>query len=214
MLHGFGGTARHWDRVVALLDRERYSPLALELADAQPLSLAGAIDLIAAVARAVRAVRVLDGWPCRASTSRVAMPERVSRLVLVSASAGIEDPGSAPRTGLLPTNAWRGRSSAGTVEDFVARWRETPLFAADPDWVQDAGRRRHPQAHARADRERRCAPSAPGCCQPSPTGLANWRCRQWCSPGHATAATARSGSAWRVRSRAATTSGSPAPVTE
>src|SRR3954471_23316988 len=31
LLHGFSGTRRTWDRVVALLDAERYRPLALDL---------------------------------------------------------------------------------------------------------------------------------------------------------------------------------------
>ena len=31
MLHGFGGTARHWDRVAALLDRERDIQAALSM---------------------------------------------------------------------------------------------------------------------------------------------------------------------------------------
>jgi len=31
LLHGFSATRRSWDRVVALLDRERYRPLPLDL---------------------------------------------------------------------------------------------------------------------------------------------------------------------------------------
>jgi 2-succinyl-6-hydroxy-2,4-cyclohexadiene-1-carboxylate synthase len=137
MLHGFGGTARHWDRVAALLDSERYSPLALELADAQPLSLAGALDLAAAV----DAERfILCGYSMGGRVAlhvATAMPERVSRLVLVSTSAGIEDGDQRARR-QRADEALADDVERGSVESFIARWRETPLFASDPVWVQDA----------------------------------------------------------------------------
>jgi 2-succinyl-6-hydroxy-2,4-cyclohexadiene-1-carboxylate synthase len=137
MLHGFGGTARHWDRVAALLDRERYSPLALELTDARPLSLAGALDLVAGV----HAERfILCGYSMGGRIAlhvAVAMPERVSRLVLVSTSAGIED--DAERAARRRADeALANDVEGGTVDDFVERWRKTPLFAGDPVWVQEA----------------------------------------------------------------------------
>ena len=137
MLHGFGGTARHWDRVAALLDRERYSPLALELADARPLSLAGALDLVAGV----HAERfILCGYSMGGRIAlhvAAAMPERVSRLVLVSTSAGIED--DAERAARRREDeALADDVEGGTINDFVERWRKTPLFADDPVWVQEA----------------------------------------------------------------------------
>jgi 2-succinyl-6-hydroxy-2,4-cyclohexadiene-1-carboxylate synthase len=137
MLHGFGGTARHWDRVAALLDRERYSPLALELADARPLSLAGALDLVAGV----HAERfILCGYSMGGRIAlhvAAAMPERVSRLVLVSTSAGIED--DAERAARRRADeALADELEGGTIDDFVERWRATPLVADDPAWVQEA----------------------------------------------------------------------------
>jgi 2-succinyl-6-hydroxy-2,4-cyclohexadiene-1-carboxylate synthase len=137
MLHGFGGTARHWDRVAALLDRERYSPLALELADARPLSLAGALDLVAGV----HAERfILCGYSMGGRIAlhvAAAMPERVSRLVLVSTSAGIED--DAERAARRRADeALADELEGGTIDDFVARGRATPLVADDPAWVQEA----------------------------------------------------------------------------
>lgn len=148
MLHGFGGTARHWDRVVALSDRERYSPLALELADAQPLSLAGAIDLVAAAApeRFILCGYSMGGRVALHVAS--ALTDRVSRLVLISASAGIADAGA--RTARRAADAALATEiELGSVEDFIARWRELPLFAGDPDWV----------AEAVAEDERRLTPS-------------------------------------------------------
>jgi 2-succinyl-6-hydroxy-2,4-cyclohexadiene-1-carboxylate synthase len=137
MLHGFGGTARHWDRVVALLDRERYSPLALELGDATPLSLAGAVELVAGAAdgRFVLCGYSMGGRV--ALHAALAMPARISRLVLVSASAGIERPGE--RGARLSADELLAEEiERGSIEDFVARWRNTPLLAEDPDWVQEA----------------------------------------------------------------------------
>jgi 2-succinyl-6-hydroxy-2,4-cyclohexadiene-1-carboxylate synthase len=137
MLHGFGGTARHWDRVAALLDRERYSPLALELTDARPLSLAGALDLVGSV----RAEQfVLCGYSMGGRIAlhvATTMPERLSRLVLVSTSAGIED--DAERAARRRADELLAQDlESGTTERFIERWRKTPLFAGDPAWVQDA----------------------------------------------------------------------------
>jgi len=136
MLHGFGGTARHWDRVAALLDRERYSPLALELADAQPLSLEGALDMVGAVDRERFTLCGYSMGGRIALHVAVTMPERVSRLVLVSTSAGIED-AEVRLARASSDEALARKIERGSIEDFVAGWRETPLFAGDPEWVQD-----------------------------------------------------------------------------
>ena len=98
LLHGFSGTHRAWDGVVARLDPERYLPLALDLpghgaaADAErPITFAGCV---AHVLAAGPERFVLCGY---SQGGRIALhvalaaPERVSRLVLVSTSAGIED---------------------------------------------------------------------------------------------------------------------------
>jgi 2-succinyl-6-hydroxy-2,4-cyclohexadiene-1-carboxylate synthase len=136
MLHGFGGTARHWDRVVALTDRERYSPLALELTDAQPLSLAGAIALVAAAApeRFILCGYSMGGRVALHVAN--ALSARVSRLVLVSTSAGIADDGARAERRAADA-ALAAEIERGSVEDFIARWRELPLFAGDPAWVQE-----------------------------------------------------------------------------
>jgi 2-succinyl-6-hydroxy-2,4-cyclohexadiene-1-carboxylate synthase len=136
MLHGFGGTERHWDRVVALTDRERYSPLALELTEAQPLSLAGAIDLVAAAApeRFILCGYSMGGRVALHVAS--ALSARVSRLVLVSTSAGIADERARAERRAADA-ALAAEIESGSVEDFSARWRQLPLFAGDPAWVQE-----------------------------------------------------------------------------
>jgi len=136
LLHGFGGTARHWDRVVALTDPERYSPVAIELSDARPLSRAGVLDLVAAV----DAERfVLCGYSMGGRVAlhvAAAMADRVSRLVLVSSGAGIED--ERARLARAAADEVLARSiENGSIEEFVARWRRTALFAGDPEWVHE-----------------------------------------------------------------------------
>ncbi len=126
LLHGFAGTARHWDRVTALLDRERYSPLALDLGP----------DALRRVADAAPDRFILCGY---SMGGRVALhiaagaPERVTRLVLVSASAGIDD----QTERLAADERLAGEIEQGSIEQFIARWRTNPLFAGDPDWVHE-----------------------------------------------------------------------------
>jgi 2-succinyl-6-hydroxy-2,4-cyclohexadiene-1-carboxylate synthase len=136
MLHGFGGTARHWDRVAALLDRERYSPLALELHQAQPLDLSGAIEL---VARAAPDRFTLCGYSMGGRIAlhlALAMPQRVSRLIVISASAGLGDDVQRAARRAADEQLAVEIERAG-IEPFIAHWRDTPLFADDPGWAQE-----------------------------------------------------------------------------
>ena len=74
----------------------------------------------------------------------LAAPERVTRLVLIATTAGIEDPAERAarrRDDLALADAVEG----GTIEDFVTRWSATPLFAGDPPevvarWQEDMRR--------------------------------------------------------------------------
>ena len=151
LLHGFSGTHRAWDGVVECLDRERYSPLAIDLpghgsaADAEgPITFAGC------------AADVLERSPDRFSLcgysmgGRIALylaltePARVQRLVLVSSTPGIEDAGerAARRSS---DHLLAEQLESGPFEDFIERWRTQPLFAGDPPEVA---------ALARADQRR------------------------------------------------------------
>src|ERR1700728_4014819 len=96
LLHGFGNTHRAWDGVIAALDRERYRPLALDLpghgeaADAERrITFAGCVEHV--LARSPERF-ALCGYSLGGRVAlhvALAAPERVSRLVLVSTSAGI-----------------------------------------------------------------------------------------------------------------------------
>ena len=83
----------------------------------------------------------------------LAMPERVERLVLVSASAGIEDAGERERR-READEALAREIEGHDIEWFVERWRAVPLFAGDPPWVVEEVARD----------ERRCTPATLAAC--------------------------------------------------
>jgi 2-succinyl-6-hydroxy-2,4-cyclohexadiene-1-carboxylate synthase len=150
LLHGFGGTRRAWDGVVALLG-ERYRPLALDLvghgaaADApRPLSFAGCV---AHVLAASPARFTLCGYSLGGRVAlhvALAAPERVARLVLVGVNPGIEDEAERARR-RESDQALAADLEQIPFEEFIERWRTQPLFADDPPEVG---------ALARADQRR------------------------------------------------------------
>ena len=146
LLHGFAGTHRAWDGVVERLDPERYRLLALDLPGhgehagaLRPISFAGCVEHV--LAQAPKRF-VLCGYSLGGRVAlhvALADPERVSRLVLVSSTAGIED---------AEERAERSQSDhrladeleRGSTEDFVARWCAQPMFAEDPPAVDALAR--------------------------------------------------------------------------
>ena len=160
LLHGFSGTHRAWDGVVARLDPERYLPLALDLpghgaaADAErPITFPGCV---AHVLAASPERFVLCGY---SQGGRVALhvalaaPERVSRLVLVACSPGVED--TAERSERrLSDHRLADELESIPFEDFIERWRTQPLFADEPPEVgrlaREDQRRNRPDALAAA----------------------------------------------------------------
>ena len=158
LLHGFGGTHRAWDGVIAALDQERYRPLALDLP-----GHGDAAELERAITFARCVEHVLAHSPERFTLcgyslgGRVAMqvaltaPERVRGLVLVSSSAGIEDAGE--RAARRAADALLAHElEHGPFERFIERWRSQPLFADEPPRVaalaREDQRRNRPQALA------------------------------------------------------------------
>src|SRR4051812_31311559 len=97
LLHGFGGTHRAWDPVLPELDHERYNPIVPDLrghgtkSGVRPVSFAGCVgDVLASAPDVFTLVGYSFGGRV-AQHVALAAPERVSRLVLVSTSAGIAD---------------------------------------------------------------------------------------------------------------------------
>jgi 2-succinyl-6-hydroxy-2,4-cyclohexadiene-1-carboxylate synthase len=150
LLHGFSGTHRAFDGVIASLDRERYRPLALDLPGHGAEHAARPIDFDTCTAS------VLDRAPARfvlcgySMGGRIALhvalaaPERVTRLLLVSTSAGLERDAERERR-READRALADRLQDEPLEAFIERWRTQPLFAADPAEVD---------ALARADQRR------------------------------------------------------------
>lgn len=151
LLHGFGGTHRTWDGVLAALDRERYRPLALDLpghgdqADMpRPLTFEGCVEYV--LTHSPEHI-TLCGYSLGGRIAlhvALAAPERLLGLVLVSASAGIED--AAQRAARRDSDDRLAAELAqGDLEGFIERWRSQPLFADEPPEVA---------ALARADQRR------------------------------------------------------------
>ncbi|HSZ70553.1 MAG TPA: alpha/beta fold hydrolase [Solirubrobacteraceae bacterium] len=151
LLHGFAGTRRAWDGMIAALDHERYRPLALDLpghGDAahaeRPITFAGCVERV--LARGPERF-VLCGYSMGGRVAlhvALAAPERVTRLVLVSTSAGIADTAARERR-QQADRALADELERMPFEDFIERWRTQPLFADEPAAVG---------AHARADHRR------------------------------------------------------------
>jgi 2-succinyl-6-hydroxy-2,4-cyclohexadiene-1-carboxylate synthase len=145
LLHGFSGTRRTWDRVLALLDGERYRPLALDLRghgearDRRPIGLAECVaDVLAASPPAFALCGYSMGGRIALHVA-LAAPDRVRRLVILASTAGIEDPEErAERRARDERTA--ARVERGTIEDFATTWRDQPLFDGDPAWVAEEAR--------------------------------------------------------------------------
>jgi 2-succinyl-6-hydroxy-2,4-cyclohexadiene-1-carboxylate synthase len=138
LLHGFSGTHRAWEGVVEHLDSQRYRALALDLpghgdaADApRPITFAGCVDHVLAAAPSRFALCGYSMGGRIALSLALASPERVSRLVLVSSSPGIEDAAERARR-RRADRALADELERAPFEEFIERWRTQPLFADEP----------------------------------------------------------------------------------
>ena len=141
LLHGFGGTRRAWDGVIARLDAQRYRPLALDLpghGDAR--SYAGSITFDACVEQVLAYSPrrfALCGYSMGGRVAlhvALAAPERVARLILVASSPGIGDDTERARRRAADRQL-ADELERDPFEDFIERWRTQPLFADDPPEV-------------------------------------------------------------------------------
>jgi 2-succinyl-6-hydroxy-2,4-cyclohexadiene-1-carboxylate synthase len=143
LLHGFGGTHRAYDAVIAALPAQRYRPLAPDLPGHGAHGARRPIDFPATVAELASAAPpafVLCGYSLGGRIAlhlALAHPRRVTRLVLVATTAGIDDP-RARAERRHADEALAARVEREPLRDFVARWRGQPLFAAEPEAVRAA----------------------------------------------------------------------------
>lgn len=162
MLHGFSGTRHAWDRVSARLDPERYLPLALDLpghgqASLQPGPIAFESS-VEAVLTASPERFALCGYSLGGRIAlhvALAASQRVSRLVLVSCSPGIEDDAERAERRIADMSLAEELERI-PFEQFIDKWRSQPLFAGDPPEVAESARedqrRNEPHALAKAMR--------------------------------------------------------------
>jgi 2-succinyl-6-hydroxy-2,4-cyclohexadiene-1-carboxylate synthase len=147
LLHGFGSTGRLWDGVIGRLPPERYSALALDLPGhgsrghaAPPITFAGCVEEV--LARSPERF-TLAGYSMGGRVAlhvALAAPARVSRLVLVASTAGIDDP--VERAARREADRLLAQKiERGSIEDFAALWRGQEMFADDPDDLDAAARR-------------------------------------------------------------------------
>jgi 2-succinyl-6-hydroxy-2,4-cyclohexadiene-1-carboxylate synthase len=145
-LHGFAGTGRLWEPVSALLAPDRLRVWAPDLPGHGAASADRPIDFSTTVER------VLAGAPDRFALcgyslgGRVALhvalaaPERVSRLVLVATTAGLD--AEADREARRRADEELAAAfAAATIEEVAERWLGQPLFAGDPPAALERQRR-------------------------------------------------------------------------
>ncbi len=113
---------------------DRIGTHALDLADADPLTPDGVAALVA-----IRSPRrfTLAGYSMGGRVAlhvALALGERVARLILVSASAGIDDDDARARR-RASDEVLGDAIVCNGLEAFIESWRSVPLFAEDPAWV-------------------------------------------------------------------------------
>lgn len=147
LLHGFAGTGHAWDPVREQLDPARYRSLAPDLrghgrsARKRPVSFDGCVrDVLACAPDAFTLAGYSMGGRIALHVALEA-PERVQRLVLVAATAGIEHPGE--RAERRDADARLAARAEGMgAEEFAREWQAQPIFAGTPPaaaaaWSED-----------------------------------------------------------------------------
>jgi 2-succinyl-6-hydroxy-2,4-cyclohexadiene-1-carboxylate synthase len=158
LLHGFSGTRHTWDRVTAQLSAQRYMPLALDLLghgdEADQKVPIGFDSCVAHVLARSPEHFALCGYSLGGRVAlhvALAAPQRVTRLVLVSTSAGVEDPAERAQRRVADRRL-ADELDQIPFEQFIERWRTQPLFADDPPEIgalaREDQRRNSPQALA------------------------------------------------------------------
>jgi 2-succinyl-6-hydroxy-2,4-cyclohexadiene-1-carboxylate synthase len=147
LLHGFTHTGRGWDEVVRRLDDERYRPLAPDLrghgaaASRRPIDFDSCVADVAGLAAGPFALAGYSQGARLALHVALAHPERVTRLVLVSGTAGLEDAAERARRQAADEALAAWMEAGGRLMSEVAdRWAAQPLFAHQAPEVAAAAR--------------------------------------------------------------------------
>jgi 2-succinyl-6-hydroxy-2,4-cyclohexadiene-1-carboxylate synthase len=144
LLHGFTHTGASWDPVVAA-PAERYRAVAPDIrghgsaSERDPVTLAAVLDDLGALAPAPFTLvgYSMGGRIALHAAFAPALAARLQRLVLIGASPGVADP--AERAERRAADERLADDVSGmTIEEFAARWAETPVLAGQPPEVAAA----------------------------------------------------------------------------
>jgi 2-succinyl-6-hydroxy-2,4-cyclohexadiene-1-carboxylate synthase len=145
LLHGFTHTGASWRGVTAALG-ERYTPFTPDIrghgeaSGAEPVTLAAVLDDLERLPPQRFALAGYSMGGRIALHAALSMPTRVSRLTLISASPGLEDPRERAARA-RDDEALATRLEHSTIEQFAAEWERTPVLAGLPQAAADAARR-------------------------------------------------------------------------
>ena len=203
LLHGFTNTGASWDPVISALPQS-YRALAPDLrghgsaTGAQPVSLNGVLADLGAAAPSRFALVGYSMGGRLALHIALALPERVTRLILIGASPGLADP-HARQERRRADEALADELQGLTMEAFAARWARTPVLAGAP-----------PDVAARAQRDRlrntpeglagRCGGWAQARLNRCGIVSASWACRSSSWPASGMRSSAPSRARWRPAS--------------
>ena len=147
LLHGFTQTGRGWDEVVRHLDGERYRAIAPDIRGHGAAATRRPIDFAACVQDAVGLMRGPFALVGYSQGGRLALhvalahPGLVTRLVLVSATAGIDDDAERARRRDADAALAAWMEADGRLMTEVAdRWGAQALFATQSPEVAAAAR--------------------------------------------------------------------------
>jgi 2-succinyl-6-hydroxy-2,4-cyclohexadiene-1-carboxylate synthase len=136
LLHGFTHTGASWDPVVAALG-ESYRALAPDIrghgsaSERVPVTLEAVLDDLAALAPARFTLVGYSMGGRIALHAALALPDGIERLVLIGASPGLGD-ARAREERRLADERLAGEIERSTIEEFAARWAQTPVLAGQP----------------------------------------------------------------------------------
>jgi 2-succinyl-6-hydroxy-2,4-cyclohexadiene-1-carboxylate synthase len=142
LLHGFTNTGASWAGVQGALPQS-YRPVAPDIrghgraSGVRPVSLDGVIADVDALAPGFFELAGYSMGGRLALHVALALPDRVTRLVLMGASPGLAD--AAERAARRAADdRLAGEVETMSIEQFAARWARTPVLADQPPEVQVA----------------------------------------------------------------------------
>lgn len=143
LLHGFTQTGRSWDAVVDALGAQRYTAVAPDLrghgeaGGARPITFEAITADVLALGDDPFALAGYSMGGRIALHVALAAPARVTRLVVVSSTAGISDGAERARR-RAADEALAARMEDRRIEDVAAEWGSQPLFATQSPEVRAA----------------------------------------------------------------------------